>query len=107
MGLRSPLRDQLIMQPPRHGKVGEAVAVDVAHLLLAIAVLGAAKAVGDSGDSGPRSNCFSNQLARLLHIHKENRRSGSSNPERREDDSAVWAQTVVSRLDRADWCPVG
>src|SRR3989442_9887402 len=81
MRLGAARRDQLVVQAPRHRKVGEAVAVDVPHLLLAVEIFGASKTVRLGGDARPRPDLLPDLLARCLHIDR-NRLAGPANPGR-------------------------
>jgi hypothetical protein len=60
-------RDHLVTQLARQRQVGQAVTVDVTHLLSAIPVFGATEAVRDRLDTGPRCDRLPDQLSSAGH----------------------------------------
>jgi len=70
VGLGATSCDHLVANLARQGQVGQAVAVNVAHLSAAIPVFGAAEAVRYRFDSRPRGDSLPDPLTSSLHIYQ-------------------------------------
>jgi len=67
VGLRTTSGDYFVVKLARQRKVGEAVAMDVTHLLLAIPILCTAEPMRKSFYSGPGRDRFVDPGSRSLH----------------------------------------